>query len=68
LAEIQANEDAWLHNTSRQDNIAVQRHANTIFIRSFPKIRMAVLACLGVSASDVSSTAFSPRLGNDIMP
>jgi hypothetical protein len=37
LAEIQANEDAWLHNTSRQDNIAVQRHTNTIFIRSFPE-------------------------------
>ena len=27
----------WLHNTSRQDNIAVQRHTNTIFIRSFPE-------------------------------
>jgi aspartyl/asparaginyl beta-hydroxylase (cupin superfamily) len=34
LAEIEACGDAWLHNTSRQDKISVQRHTNTIFLRS----------------------------------
>lgn len=34
LAEIQAQEDAWLVNTSRQDKINVQRDTNTIFLRS----------------------------------
>jgi aspartyl/asparaginyl beta-hydroxylase (cupin superfamily) len=34
LAEIQAQEDAWLANTSRQDKIHVQRETNTIFLRS----------------------------------
>jgi outer membrane protein assembly factor BamB/orotate phosphoribosyltransferase len=34
LAEIREQEQAWLINTSRQDAIPVQRHTNTIFIRS----------------------------------
>jgi hypothetical protein len=34
LAEIQAQESAWLVNTSRQDKIHVQRETNTIFLRS----------------------------------
>ena len=34
LAEIQAQEGAWLANTSRQDKIHVQRETNTIFLRS----------------------------------
>jgi aspartyl/asparaginyl beta-hydroxylase (cupin superfamily) len=34
LAEIQAQEDAWLANTSRQDKIHVQHDTNTIFLRS----------------------------------
>jgi outer membrane protein assembly factor BamB len=34
LAEIDSNQDAWLMNTRRQDNIPVQRETNTIFIRN----------------------------------
>jgi aspartyl/asparaginyl beta-hydroxylase (cupin superfamily) len=34
LAEIQAQEDVWLVNTSRQDKIQVQRDTNTIFLRN----------------------------------
>jgi aspartyl/asparaginyl beta-hydroxylase (cupin superfamily) len=33
LAEVRAQEQAWLLNTSRQDRIRVQRDTNTIFIR-----------------------------------
>ena len=33
LAEIQAQESAWLANTSRQEKIQVQRDTNTIFLR-----------------------------------
>lgn len=34
MAEIQAQETAWLSNTSRQDKIRVQRDTNTIFLRN----------------------------------
>jgi aspartyl/asparaginyl beta-hydroxylase (cupin superfamily) len=34
LAEIQAHEDAWAVDTSRQDTIFVQRETNTIFLRN----------------------------------
>jgi hypothetical protein len=34
LAKIQAQEGAWLANTSRQDKIHVQHDTNTIFLRS----------------------------------
>jgi hypothetical protein len=34
LAEIEAQEPAWLLNTSRQDKIQVQRDTNTIFLRN----------------------------------
>ncbi|SDR34460.1 Aspartyl/Asparaginyl beta-hydroxylase [Rhizobiales bacterium GAS113] len=34
LVEIQAQEDAWLVNTSRQETIHVQRETNTIFLRN----------------------------------
>ncbi len=37
LEEVQAQSDAWLANTSRQEKIAVQRETNTIFIRSASK-------------------------------
>jgi hypothetical protein len=37
LAEIQAQGDAWLANTSRQDKIHVQRDTNTIFLRGAVK-------------------------------
>lgn len=37
LAEISANENLWLHNTSRQDTITVQRETNTIYLRSAVK-------------------------------
>lgn len=33
LTEIQAQDGAWLANTSRQDKIQVQRDTNTIFLR-----------------------------------
>lgn len=33
LAEIDAQPGAWLHDTSRQDKISVQRNTNTIFLR-----------------------------------
>jgi outer membrane protein assembly factor BamB/orotate phosphoribosyltransferase len=32
LEEVRSQEQAWLHNTSRQDKIRVQRDTNTIFI------------------------------------
>ena len=34
LDEIDANASAWLHNTSRQAKIVVQRETNTIFLRA----------------------------------
>src|ERR1700737_1924511 len=34
LAEIEAQEPAWLLNTGRQDKIPVQRDTNTIFLRN----------------------------------
>ena len=34
LAEIQAHEDAWPIDTSRQDTVFVQRETHTIFLRS----------------------------------
>jgi hemolysin-activating ACP:hemolysin acyltransferase len=37
LAEIEAHEQAWLLDTSRQDKLAVQRHTNTIFLKSAVK-------------------------------
>jgi hypothetical protein len=37
LAEIQAEESAWLVNTSRQEKIHVQRDTNTIFLRNAVK-------------------------------
>src|ERR1700691_367937 len=33
LTEIQAKQEAWLLNTSRQDKVQVQRDTNTIFLR-----------------------------------
>ena len=35
--EIQQHENLWSANTSRQDTIRVQRHTNTIFLRSAVK-------------------------------
>ena len=37
LKEIDANDHLWLHNTSRQDTITVQRETNTIYLRSAVK-------------------------------
>ena len=37
LMEIAAHTDLWLKNTSRQDNINVQRETQTIFLRSATK-------------------------------
>ncbi|NEQ99881.1 MAG: aspartyl/asparaginyl beta-hydroxylase domain-containing protein, partial [Cyanothece sp. SIO2G6] len=37
LDEIAAHEQLWLHNTSRQDNITVQRETQTIYLRSVKK-------------------------------
>lgn len=37
LAEIAANEALWLHDTSRQDNVKVQRETHTIYLRSAVK-------------------------------
>ncbi|MBE7383427.1 MAG: aspartyl/asparaginyl beta-hydroxylase domain-containing protein [Leptolyngbya sp. SIO1E4] len=37
IAEIKANEHLWLHNTSRQDKVKVQRETHTIYLRSAVK-------------------------------
>ncbi|MEM9469794.1 MAG: aspartyl/asparaginyl beta-hydroxylase domain-containing protein [Pseudomonadota bacterium] len=34
MEEINKNEDAWLHNTGRQDNVKVQRETQTIALRN----------------------------------
>ncbi|MEO1147895.1 MAG: aspartyl/asparaginyl beta-hydroxylase domain-containing protein [Cyanobacteria bacterium J06638_22] len=37
LNEIEANENLWLKDTSRQDNVKVQRETHTIYLRSAVK-------------------------------
>lgn len=37
LAEVMQNEDAWYVDTTRQENIAVQRDTNTIFLCGAPE-------------------------------
>lgn len=37
LAELEANTQYWLHDTSRQDKVTVQRETNSIYLRSAVK-------------------------------
>ncbi|MEB3214286.1 MAG: aspartyl/asparaginyl beta-hydroxylase domain-containing protein [Leptolyngbyaceae bacterium] len=37
LAELEANAQYWLHDTSRQDKVTVQRETNSIYLRSAVK-------------------------------